>query len=441
MKVKLIIIILLVWSSQIFAQNNSDSTKVYKKRILENIEVDLLMSYYDQDGDNAAVSGGIGSEKLNNIAPTIVISVPLSSDDVITLDAGISAYTSASSSNIDPFDGKGDAISSPFQASTGASSMDGLFSGSVNYSHSSDSRNTVYSSKISFANEYDYTSIGFGAGITKLFNEKNTEIGININAYIDSWRALYPIELRPFENSGSGLNDNLFRQNIITGNKDYNPTFSVFDNESRNSYSVGFSFSQILSKRMQGSISLDMVQQQGLLSTPFQRVYFGDVDDSYIEEFQLADDIERLPNKRFKTAIGGRLNYYISEIFTLRTFYRYYADDWGIKSNTASIELPIKITDKFTLYPSYRYYDQSAADYFGAYETHVSSEEFYTSDYDLSKYNSNQYGFGITFTDVFNDLHIYKLGLKSIDLKYNHYSRNSGLKANLINLGIKFVIE
>lgn len=441
MNVKLIIIILLVWSSQIFAQNNSDSTKVYKKRVLENTEVDLLMSYYNQAGDNAAVSGGIGNEKLNDIAPTIIVSVPLSSDDVLTLDAGISAYSSASSSNIDPFDGKGGAIANPFQASSGASSIDGLFSGSINYSHSSDSRNNVYSGKISFGNEFDYTSIGFGGGFTKLFNEKNTEINISANAYIDRWRTVYPIELRPFENNGSGLNNRLFRQNTITGNQDYNPAFSVFDKKSRNSFSVGFNFSQILSKRMQGSISLDLVQQQGLLSTPFHRVYFADIEDSYIEEFQLADDIERLPNKRFKTAIGGRLNYYISEMFTLRTFYRYYSDEWGIKSNTASIELPIKITDKFTLYPSYRYYDQSAADYFGAYETHVSTEEFYTSDYDLSKYNSNQYGFGISYTDIFNDINIYKLGLKSIDLKYNHYTRDSGLKANLFNLGVKFVIE
>ena len=431
----------MFWSSFIVAQNVNDSTQVYKKRVLENIEIDILMSYYDQDGDNAAVSGGIGTEKLTNFAPTIIISAPLTADDILTVDFGISAYSSASSSNIDPFDIEGGEIASPFQASSGASSMDGLLSGSINYSHNSDDRNSIYSAKISFANEYDYTSIGFGGGFTKLFNEKNTEISISANAYIDSWRALYPIELRPFENNGSGLNDRLFKQNTITGNTSYNPTFTSFDSESRNSYSLGLGFSQILSSKMQGSISLDVVRQDGLLSTPFQRVYFSDVEDSFIEEFQLADDIERLPNKRFKTAIGGRLNYYISEMFTLRTFYRYYLDDWGIKSNTASIELPIKITDKFTLYPSYRYYDQSAADYFGAYETHNSTDEFYTSDYDLSKYNSNQYGFGITYTDVFNDINIYKLGLKSIDLKYNHYSRNSGLKANLINLGVKFVIE
>jgi hypothetical protein len=72
---------------------------------------------------------------------------------------------------------------------------------------------------------------------------------------------------------------------------------------------------------------IDLVQQDGLLSTPFPRVYFSDIADSFIENFQLADDIERLPDSRLKIAVGGRLNYYINETFVVRTFYRYYTDD------------------------------------------------------------------------------------------------------------------
>jgi hypothetical protein len=35
--------------------------------VLENTEVDVL-SYYNQDGVHSAVNGGIGSEKLSDIA-------------------------------------------------------------------------------------------------------------------------------------------------------------------------------------------------------------------------------------------------------------------------------------------------------------------------------------------------------------------------------------
>ena len=200
----------------------------------------------------------------------------------------------------------------------------------------------------------------------------------------------------------------------------------------------------------------DVVQQQGWLANPMQRVYFGDVDNFYIgnaasipnytastnkDVFQLADDIERLPDTRFKIPIGIRLNYYLNEIFTFRTYYRYYFDDWGIRSHTADIELPIKVSDKFTLYPSYRYYNQTAADYFAPYEQNLSTSAFYTSDYDLSKFNSNQYGLGISYTDIFAKWHIWKLGLKSVDLKYNSYKRNTGLTAYIISTGFKFIMD
>jgi hypothetical protein len=204
---------------------------------------------------------------------------------------------------------------------------------------------------------------------------------------------------------------------------------------------LGLGFSQILSKNVQGSLSLDLIQQKGLLSTPFQRVYFSDISDSFIENFQLADAIEQLPDNRFKVAIGGGLNWYLSEIFTLRTFYRFYFDDWGISSHTASVEVPIKITDKFTLYPSYRFYNQTAADYFNPYEAALSTNEFYTSDYDLSKYTANQFGFGVSYTDIFTNAHIWKFGLKSIDLKFYKYDRDTTFSSSIITAGFKFIMD
>lgn len=435
---KFVIILALFGFLKLSAQTSQDSTNVYKKRVLETTEIDFLSSYYTQDGDNAAVSGGTGTEELTDVTATFVVSIPLNEDDILTIDAGVSAYTSASSSNINPFD---DGTASPFQASSGASSGDVWSNLTASYSHSSDDRNDIWSTKLSVSTEYDYFSIGFGGSYTKLFNEKNTELSISANVYLDTWNAIYPIELRPFGENGNGINNSLFTQNTIIGNQNYSPLFTEFKDESRNSYSVGFGLSQILHKNVQGSLSVDLVKQDGLLSTPFQRVYFSDIADSFIEDFQLADAIEQLPDSRFKVAIGGRLNWYLSESFTVRTFYRYYFDDWGINSHTASIEIPFKLSDKFTLYPSYRFYNQTAADYFYPYETALSSYEFYTSDYDLSKYSSNQFGFGISYTDIFTKAHIWKFGLKSVDLKYYKYDRNTTFSSSIITAGLKFIMD
>ena len=88
-----------------YAQN--DSISVYKKKVLESTEVDFLMGYYEQEGVHASVTGGIGNEDLHSTAPTLVIRIPLNDDDVLTVDAGLSAYTSASSSNGNPFNQTG----------------------------------------------------------------------------------------------------------------------------------------------------------------------------------------------------------------------------------------------------------------------------------------------------------------------------------------------
>nr|WP_315154146.1 DUF3570 domain-containing protein [uncultured Flavobacterium sp.] len=417
-----------------------DSTAVgFKKRVLETTEVDFLFSYYKQDGIHSAVSGGSGTENLTDITAAIVVAMPLSDDEVLTADIGISAYTSASSSNINPFDSN---TPSPWQSSSGASESDQLTSLALSYSASSDDRNTIWNAHVSASMEYDYSSIGFGGGITKEFNDKNTEVSLSASAYLDTWRPIYPKELQDFKNNGDNLNGGIFDYFTITGNTAYNPSqFLLHKDKKRNSYSVSLSLSQVINKKMQASVFLDVLQQQGLLSTPYQRVYFKDVAASFINDFQLANDIERLPDSRFKLPIGARLHYYINERFVLRTYYRFYSDNWGIQSHTASIELPIKITDRFTVFPMYRYYTQTASDYFAPINTHLSTDQYYTSDYDLSAFDANQYGFGINYTDIFTGTKIWKFGLKNIDFRYNHYDRSDGLKADIVSLGFKFLMQ
>jgi hypothetical protein len=286
----------------------------------------------------------------------------------------------------------------------------------VDYSHSSDDRNKIWSAHTSFAAEYDYTSIGFGGSYTRLFNQKNTEVQLRGNVFIDFWNPQYPIELRP--------NFNL-QNYTLSGENNYASGFSKFDNLNRNTFNLGINFSQILSKSIQTAFVTDFVIQQGLLSTPHQRVMFGDVEDSFIQNFTLGNDIERLPDSRFKIALANRTNFYINETFILRSYYRFYTDDWGITSHTFDLELPIKLGLKYTIYPSYRFYAQSKADYFYGYNEALSTSEFYTSDFDLAEYNAHQFGLGFKYYDPFNNLRVGGFGLKSINLDFNQYTRTS----------------
>ena len=482
---RVLLVLLLLINITVYAQNqeiNSDTITVFKKRVLDRTEIDFLGSYYTQEGTHSAVGGGVGTESLLDYTPTVIVSIPLNDDDVLTIDAGISAYTSASSSNTNPFDASGastkggeeednkangnsNPVGSPWIESTGASRSDVLTSLSATYSHSSDNRNNIWGVTGAFSVEYDYYSIGFGGNYARLFNEKNTELSVRAKVYLDQWSTIYPTELEEFAAHGSNfLNQgyfqgvNVYDQNGNISPTGYNPiAFSEATNKSRNSYSVSLGLSQILSKRAQVSIFADVIAQSGLLSTPYHRIYFSDRPNFYIGDdparianytsssnvgvYQLADDTEQLPGRRLKIPVGMRFNYYLNEIISLRSYYRFYSDDWGITGHTASLELPIKVSARFTLYPTYRFYNQTASDYFAPYEQHVSTSTYYTSDYDLSQFSSQQYGIGVKYNDIFTKFKILKYGLKTINLRYNHYSRSDGLKANIISTGFKFVLD
>jgi len=59
------------------------------------------------------------------------------------------------------------------------------------------------------------------------------------------------------------------------------------------------------------------------------------------------------------------------------------------------------ITDVFTFTPFVRFHTQSASDYFAGFEEHLSSEEFYTSDFDLSQLKSFKYGLGLSYAPIY----------------------------------------
>jgi hypothetical protein len=280
---------------------------------------------------------------------------------------------------------------------------------------------------------------------------------------LDQWRPIYPTELHEYSKYGNDfLNQGYFSGVTVLDQNgqattNYIPSaFETISAVNRNSYSASFGFSQVLSKKLQVSLFFDILQQQGLLSSPYHRIYFSDKANYYIGQaqyipeyesesnvgvYKLADDIERLPDSRFKMPIGARLNYYINERFVLRSYYRYYSDNWNIQSHTINFELPIKVSDRFTVFPLYRYYTQTQSQYYAPYEMHLSTEKYYTSDADLSTFDSNQYGFGVNYTDIFTGAKIWKFGLKNVDFRFNHYQRSDNLTANIATIGFKFIMQ
>jgi hypothetical protein len=85
-------------SSLFLKAQKTDS--VFKKKIIDKTEIDIFYSHYNQDGNNSAVTGGIGTEKLTVYAPSIKI-VRTKKNNSYSFKGGADIISSASTDNID----------------------------------------------------------------------------------------------------------------------------------------------------------------------------------------------------------------------------------------------------------------------------------------------------------------------------------------------------
>lgn len=363
---------------------NATSQEYQMKGNDQFVEIDILSSYYSQDGNNGAVTGGIGTEQLTDVSTMIIVNMPLDSTKSINLSVGADYYTSASTDNID---------NNP----SSASSKDVRAYANVGFKKKNLRRATTYGAKIGFSAEYDYVSFSGGLNFAKEFDKGNSELSISTQAFFDNWSAIYPKELRG-------------QVSVPT--------------TSRNSYNAQITYSKVINKKLQMAITAEAIYMDGLLSTPFHRVYFAD---------QSIATIEKLPGTRLKLPFSIRANYYLSERLVIRSYYRYYTDDFGIQGHTANIELPIKLNDAWTIAPFYRYHTQTGSDYFAGFAEHLSTDEFYTSDYDLSELSSNKYGLSIGYSPLYGlarggiPFTGKQILLNGINLRGSIYDRDTGL--------------
>lgn len=388
-------LLLSLWRTG-YTQSAAGST-AYETRKLTIQEVNLVSSYYQQDGNNSAVTGGIGTEKLTDIANGLDLVLKTTDrrnrQHTLAFDLNIDHYTSASSDRIDPL-----TVSS-------ASRSDTHIYPSLSWSVHNDDQRTTRGISLSYSTEYDYKSYGIGLSFAKASADNNREVSLKAGAFFDTWTVILPPELRP-EGYGSGAE----------GDRD------PVAHKPRNSYNAGLSLSQVINKRLQLLLTVEPAFQQGLLSTPFHRIYFRNGDET----------VERLPGSRLKLPIGLRLHYFLGDRLILRTFYRYYVDDWGMQAHTVNVETPVKLTSFVSISPFYRFSHQTAVRYFAPYGQHSPTDRYFTSDYDISGFTSQFMGSGLRLAPPGGVLGIGHW--QSVELRYGHYIRSTGMVANSITL-------
>ena len=367
------------------ASNAQQPDSIFTKQTVKSTQYEYLFSYYQQDGDHSAITGGQGTEQLKVYISKLNVTHAIDSFNIILIEAGLDIISSASTDKID------------FRISS-ASAKDNRFWFAAGYQRNTKDKKQFFGAKPSVALESDYLSWGLTSWWTGRNDLNNWRYGVNLQLFADDLRwgrlnedykrpvtLVYPVELR----------DSVW-----------------FDIYKRYTYNINFDIQHDINRRMSVGLFPGIIIQHGLLSTPFHRFFYDGV---------IMAVVENLPRERLKLPIGIQLNSFIGARTVLQLYYRYYWDNYGINGHTINLETPIKIIPQLTFVPFIRFYTQNGAKYFFPYKSITPGEAFFTSDYDLSSFTSFKYGAGLRFSSVRDNF------FKQISLRYAHYTRSDGL--------------
>jgi Protein of unknown function (DUF3570) len=413
-----------------FSQVSSKDTSAYKPKKLALDEVNIVSGYYDQTADKSAVMGGRTDSKgignvtdlANGLDLKFISWDGKQRKNTFTTGLGIDYHTAASQAYVD---------------SNGHAKNNGTrIYPTLDWTIENEKKGTEFGIGAYYSAEHNYYhSIGLNTSFSKK-SHKNGEFGVKLTGYFDQIKMIRPSELTPVDSiKNSAPADSIVYITTASGHTQALTYVSgqlvgkekrmTLPSRARNTYTASFSFEQVINSRMQGSIVLDMVYQSGYLGLPFHRVYFNNGKDTS----------ESLPSQRLKLPIGLRLNYFLGDNIIIRTYYRFYVDNWGLQSHTANIEMPVKITPFFSISPFYRYYIQTAAKYFAPYREHAPQDLYFTSNYALAAFSSHFFGVGLRFAPPKG---VFIKSLKVLEIRYSHYSQTTNLVADMISLNLNF---
>jgi len=391
----------------------------YNPRALHVDEINLVSSYYWQNGDHSPVTGGIGTEKVTDISNGLDLKMvwgdPKVKQNSLTLGLGIDHHTSASAAYVNL---------------SGASNTGGTrIYPSLDWTTENIKKGSSFGIGAYYSGEYNYRSLGADIHFSQKTADKNGEFTAKLQGYFDQVTLIYPTDSAATTTTTGGttvITSASGTRTVLSNGQVINDDKANLASSPRNTYTASLGYSQIINSRMQVMFLVDGVAQNGYLGLPFHRVYFNTGKDT----------TEKLPSTRFKLPVGFRLNYFLGDNVILRSYYRYYMDSWGIRSNTVGLETAIKITPFFSISPFYRYYDQTAAKYFAPYGTHSPTDEYYSSNYAYSQFHANFYGIGFRVAPPKGVLGWQSL--HDMEIRYGHYSQSTGLVSNVVSLSLGF---
>ena len=165
--------------------------------------------------------------------------------------------------------------------------------------------------------------------------------------------------------------------------------------EQADSRSYRLGVSQIFTKDLIVSFSLESITDEGFLNNPYRSVRYLDTSTPAPGDFVFQSEV--YPRTRTSTAFSIRGRYFLEPRRALSGGIRIFNDSWGIASTTLEAGYTWPYEGKWIIEASLRFYDQQKADFYSDLFPFENAQNFLARDKELSTFRSITLGGGFSY--------------------------------------------
>ena len=362
--------------------------------------INVRVSQYDEDRLSNGDFSGIGDRERYDIdVGQIRVVYPINDTMQITVDSAYEKMSGASPWFIVP-----DANGDPVQVMSGATIDDRRFD--FNAKLDIFKGNYTITPNIGISTEKDYDSIFGGISVARELENKRTTLRGGISASFDQ----------------------------VEPTSDPSIDAGRIDSDDKENFTGYIGIGQVINKNTVIQSTATVSHYNGFLSDPYKLVTISGVTARDNRPDDRTQYIWSLQLRRWSELFGAALH----------ADYRFYYDDWEIRSHTMDVGF-LKHTDSgWSFEYSMRYYSQTQAEFYEPFYQAVRADGFHSSDYRLSPYGA--LSFRVKLAETFNN---WTIGLSAeryiSDKSYSLQSvdvENPGLvDFTLFTLGVDYIFE
>ncbi|MDA1074555.1 MAG: DUF3570 domain-containing protein [Proteobacteria bacterium] len=160
----------------------------------------------------------------------------------------------------------------------------------------------------------------------------------------------------------------------------------------RQSYRVDMS--QIITRSLIVNLNYEAITDEGFLNNPYRQVRYYDPS---IPVLAYSYQAERYPRTKTSNAAALRAMYYLPYRAALKFEYRTYSDTWGVDAYNVEVGYTHPFNDRLVVDLKYRFYDQTAADFYSDLFPFADAQNFLARDKELASFSSQTVGMGVSY--------------------------------------------